>query len=68
MPSRPDLVLTHLERDLPTTPEDIAVLRRLRREVALSPAEYEAFLEAFPEPPAEAMRARRGPRGEPFEL
>lgn len=68
MPSAPDLALTSLEQDLPTTAEDVAVLRRLRREVALTPEEYQEFLRAVPQPSPEAIRARKGPRGEPFEL
>jgi hypothetical protein len=31
MSSAPDDRLTNLEEDLPTTPEDVAVLRRLRK-------------------------------------
>jgi len=58
-----------LERDLPTTAEDVAALRRLRGPSRLTFGEYLRFLSEFPSPPAEAFRARRGPRGErPFTL
>lgn len=57
-----------LERDLPTTPEDVAIQRRLRRRQRLSPEEFAAFLESLGPRPYEELRARRGPRGEPFTL
>jgi hypothetical protein len=57
-----------LERDLPLTQEDVAVLRRLRREVRLSPADYERFLEQFGHAPVEEFRKRPVFRGEPFEF
>lgn len=57
-----------LEHDLPLTAEDIAVLRRLNRDVALSPAEYERFLEQFGHASTEELRRRPCFRGEPFEL
>ncbi|MDW7711545.1 MAG: hypothetical protein SCH98_13835 [Deferrisomatales bacterium] len=58
-----------LDRDLPTTPEDIAALRRASCAVPPAPVDYLAFLETFGDPPAEALRARRGPRADrPFEL
>ena len=61
-------VLLHLDRDLPLTDEDIAVLRRLKRDVALSPAQYERYLEQFGHAPVEELRKRPVFRGEPFEL
>lgn len=57
-----------LERDLPTTAEDIETQRRLRVEQRLSAREFKAFLEALGPRPHEELRARRGPRGEPFTL
>jgi hypothetical protein len=57
-----------LERDLPTTPEDVAIQRRLRRRQRLSPEEFAAFLETLGSRPYEELRSRRGPRGEPFTL
>lgn len=57
-----------LERDLPTTPEDVAIQRRLRRRQRLSPEEFAAFLDALGSRPYEELRARRGPGGEPFTL
>lgn len=59
--------LLDLERDLPTTAEDVAMLRRLR-DRRLTPAEYQALLDAFGDAPTEVLRKRRGPRGEPFTL
>lgn len=56
-----------LERDLPTTPEDVAALRAVRR-LPVSPAAYEQFLRSLGDLPYEVLLARRGPRGEPFEL
>lgn len=58
-----------LERDLPTTPEDTAALRRASAAAARQEVDYLAFLRTFGETPPERLRARRGPRGdEPFEL
>jgi len=56
-----------LERDLPTTPEDVAALRRLR-DLPVSPAEYEELLRACGDASPEELARRQGPRGEPFEL
>jgi len=57
-----------LERDLPTTPADVAASRRLAP-VALPDFEaYLRFLANFPPPTADALRARPGPRGEAFAL
>jgi hypothetical protein len=60
--------LDDLERDLPTSHEDVVALRRLRASAALSQAEYFRFLSRLPAPPLENLRARKGPRGEPFRL
>ncbi|MCH9646716.1 MAG: hypothetical protein K0U98_00680 [Deltaproteobacteria bacterium] len=57
-----------LAKDLPLTSEDIAVLRRLKDEVRLSPAQYERFLEQFGHASVEELRRRPCFRGEPFEL
>jgi hypothetical protein len=57
-----------LDRDLPTTDEDIAVLRRLRRGPLLGFDEYLRALAALDQPTAKALRARRGPGGPPFDL
>jgi hypothetical protein len=65
-PDRPDeLTMDDLERDLPTTAEDVEALRRLR----FPPVEdYFAALARLPQPSYEELLARKGPRGEPFEL
>lgn len=57
-----------LERGVPTTPEDVAAQRRLRAELRVSPEEYERFLEQLGPRPYDELLARKGPRGEPFEL
>lgn len=58
-----------LDRDLPTTPEDIAALRRLKSIPALDFDQYLLFLSSLLAPSNEELRARRGPRGdEPFVL
>ena len=49
------------------TPEDIAALRRASRPVGLSGEAYLKFLAQFHATP-EQLRARKGPRGEPFRL
>lgn len=57
-----------LDRDLPTTTEDIDVLRRLRTGPALSFEEYLRALAAIQPPTTEMLRQRQGPRGAPFDL
>jgi hypothetical protein len=58
-----------LERDLPTTAEDIASLRRFRRHPAMDLDAYFRFLASFPPATVEELAARNGPRGpEPFAL
>ena len=58
-----------LERDLPTTAEDVAALRRLRRHAAMDLDAYFRFLACFPPASADELAARKGPRGaEPFTL
>jgi hypothetical protein len=57
------------ERDLPTTPEDVAVLHRLRHASGrMDLAQYFEFLRSFPAPSRDDLRRRLGPREEPFEL
>jgi hypothetical protein len=58
-----------LERDLPTTPADVAALRRARtKNRRLDFDAYLDFLAALnPADPA-ALHARKGPRGAPFRL
>lgn len=58
-----------LERDLPTTPEDVAALRRSRARAGVrTPEQFAALLAAVGHAPVAELRKRRGPRGEPFEL
>jgi hypothetical protein len=58
-----------LDRDLPTAPEDIAALRKLRGRPRLDFDGYLRFLASFDAPSAAELRARRGPRGDrPFDL
>jgi hypothetical protein len=58
-----------LERDLPTSAEDVAALWRIRDRTRLDFDQYLEFLASFPPPPTADLRRRRGPRGErPFEL
>lgn len=68
MRSRDEAPLLDLERDLPTTAEDIAALRK--RPSALDGWEaYLHFLASVPCPDHDALRNRRGPRSEcMFEL
>ncbi len=56
-----------LERDLRTTPEDVAVLRRLRDE-PVTAEQYAELLRAMGHASREELARRRGPRGAPFEL
>jgi len=58
-----------LERDLPTTVEDVVALSRLRHHPRMELDAYFRFLSSFPPATVEALTARRGPRGpEPFTL
>lgn len=64
---RPDWI--DLERDLPTTAEDVAALRLLRRHAPMDLDTYFRFLRSFPAATVEELARRRGPRGpEPFAL
>jgi hypothetical protein len=71
LPSPIEALLTeplNLERDLPTTPEDVAAQRRLRAPRPLGFEEYLRFLASFESPSRDELRRKRGPRGAPFEL
>ncbi len=57
-----------LERDLPTTADDVAALARFRAIAPEAFSVYLRFLAGFPSPPLAVLRARRGPCGAPFEL
>jgi hypothetical protein len=57
-----------LDRGLPVTPEDVPAQRRLQAPSFASVAGCQAFLATLPAPTYEEMKARRGPRGEPFVL
>jgi hypothetical protein len=58
-----------LERDLPTTTEDVAALRRARTLVPLDMAGYLRFLAQLPQLPYAALAARRRRAPDvPFEL
>jgi hypothetical protein len=56
-----------LARGLPTTEQDVAVLRALRFP-SMTDAEYVRFLASFAPPPRDLLAAKRGPRGAPFRL
>jgi hypothetical protein len=57
-----------LERDLPTTADDVVALARLRRLTFVRLEDYLRFLAAFEPPEFSALRASRGPAGAPFDL
>ena len=56
-----------LERDLPTTAQDVAALRRLRHR-PITPRQYADLLAAVGHASYQELARRPGPRGEPFEL
>ena len=58
----------NLDRDLPTTPEDIAVLDRLRYGRRLTFDQYLQCLAALDAPAAARLRSRPAPGGAPFDL
>ena len=59
----------NLERDLPTTPDDVAAERRLRVPSPLTFEGYLRFLAGFACPSRDELRIERGPRGDtPFQL
>jgi hypothetical protein len=54
---------------IPTTPEDVDALRRVRETRHLTTEEYLHALRRLPPPPLEAQRTRKRARGgEPFRL
>ncbi len=54
---------------IPTTPEDVESLRRVRATRHLTTEEYLRALRQLPPPPLEAQRTRKLARGgEPFRL
>jgi hypothetical protein len=61
--------LLDLQRDLPTTAQDVEALRQLRPGGPIGFHAYLAFLASLPPATAAALRTRPGPaRGSPFEL
>jgi hypothetical protein len=62
---RSDLDLSRI----PTTPQDVDALRRIRETRHLTTEEYLRALARLPPPPIEALRTRKRARGgEPFSL
>jgi hypothetical protein len=57
-----------LERDLPTSAQDVVALRRARQHGAVDTASYLLSLGSLPEPAAQVLASRRPFRGDPFEL
>jgi hypothetical protein len=58
-----------LGRDLPTTAEDTAALRRARTTRPLDLEAYLRFLDPMPNPTPGGLRERRGPRADrPFVI
>jgi hypothetical protein len=57
-----------LERDLPTTTEDVAALRRIRESRRVPFAEYLRFLSRLQMPDRAARRRKTHEGQEPFEL
>jgi hypothetical protein len=57
-----------LERGLPTSPEDVAAQRLLRIRATITTVDFLRFMAALEPPTSVALRARRGPKGEPFRL
>jgi hypothetical protein len=69
MPSRDRSKDLDLERDLPTTPQDVAALRRAAALGCRDFDEYLLFLAQLPPLSPDDLRRRRIPRGDPpFEL
>lgn len=64
-----DRRIVDLDRDLPTTAEDVAALRRARSLDRLDLDGYLRLLAQLPVPTLSELRARRGAMGDrPFEL
>lgn len=58
-----------LARGLPTTAEDVQALRRARKSRPLDIEQYLRFLEQLPYPSYDALRRKRGARGDrPFVI
>jgi hypothetical protein len=57
-----------LDRDLPTTAEDVEALRRAREMTTMDTEAYLRFLAQFGHASPERLRERKGPAGEPFDL
>ena len=57
-----------LDRDLPTTRDDVTALRRLRTQPRMTFDEYLQALAALDRPEPHLLRDRPGPRGAPFDL
>ena len=58
-----------LAKGVPTTPEDVAALRRVRAARRLTTEQYLKALAGLTAPPLEVLRARKRARGsEPFSL
>ncbi len=68
MPSSERSEPLDLERGLPTTREDAAALRRIRSLGSVATGDFLRFMAALEPPAYLVLRARRGPRGEPFRL
>jgi hypothetical protein len=59
----------NLAQGVPTTPEDVASLRRARTARQLTTEQYLKALAGLATPPLEVLRARKRARGgEPFSL
>jgi hypothetical protein len=69
MKSRESSKLLDLDRDLPTSAEDIVALRQARRAGSTDLKTYFEFLAQFPPPSMAELRAKKGPSGtKAFEL
>lgn len=56
------------DRDIPTTPQDIAALRRIRESRRMSFADYLCWLSRYPSPFPQAARRKTHEGFPPFEL
>ena len=57
-----------LDRDLPTTPGDVAAMRQAQASRQVQLGAYLEFLRRFEAPPPARLRPRRGPVGPPLDL
>jgi hypothetical protein len=57
-----------LERDLPTSAQDVVSLRGARQRGSVDTASYLRFLSSLPAPAAQALASRGPSRGDPFDL